>query len=214
MTNKEQYKAAFRVLQPETQHFTEVDDMKEQTNNRHGRRALVLCVAAVLLLGAAVGAYAADVGGIQGTLKTWFHGKEATVTVSERDDGGYDFAVTDENGETVASFGGGGVAMEKNGVERPLTPEEVLEGNELEVINNEEGRMMLYFRDRTYDITDLFNAKGICKVSLKDETRKLFKTVYVTVELEGEADDPFDAYGFSTSSLPRGGRSAYTALDD
>lgn len=212
MTNKERYKAAFRVLQPEAQHFTEVDDMKEQTNQRHGRRALVLCVAAVLLLGAAVGAYAADVGGIQGTLKTWFHGKEATVTVSGRDDGGYDFAVTDENGETMASFGGGGVAYE-NGEERPLTPEEVLEGNVLEVAPNEEGRMMLYFRDRSYDITDLFNDNGVCKVRLKDETKKLFNTIYVDVECDVEADQSFSTCSV-TVGQPRGGRSAYTALDD
>ena len=121
--------------------------------------------------------------------------------------------LANENGETTATFGGGGVAMGKGGKERPLTPEEVLEGNELDVVVDEDGKATLYFRDRTYDITDLFNADGVCKVKLKDENRQLFKTVYMDIKLEGEADDPFAGYGYSTSSIPHGVPGAYTALD-
>ncbi len=209
MTNKDKYKEAFGVLQPKTISWEE-QPMKHNNNIRTFKAKRILAVAAVvvILAIAAVGAYAANVGGIQTTLKTWFQGREVAVEVSARDDGGYDFAVTGENGETVASFGGGGVAMGRNGEERPLTPEEVLEGNVLEVIRNEEGRMMLYFRDRTYDITDFFNADGVCKVKLKDETKKFFKTIYVDVTCEEGS-----AYSVSVGN-PKGGRSAYTALDN
>ena len=214
MTNHEKYKAAFSVLQPTRELELEVPTMEGQKRTIRHKPVLALCAAVLTLAVLAVSVIAADVGGIQTTLKTWFRGREETVSVSERDDGGYDFAVTDENGETTATFGGGGVAMEPGGKERPLTPEEVLEGNELDLVREDNGRMMLYFRDRSYDITDLFNGKGVCKVKLKDENKKLFKTVYIDIKLEGNADDPFAGYGFSTSRIPHGGGSAYVALDD
>ena len=213
MTNHEKYKAAFSVLQPTRELELEVPTMEGQKRTIRHKPVLALCAAVLTLAVLALSVIAADVGGIQTTLKTWFRGREETVSVSERDDGGYDFAVTDENGETAATFGGGGVAYE-NGKERALTPQEVLESNELEVVVEENGKATLYFRDRTYDITDLFNADGVCKVKLKDETKKLFKSGYVDVELEGDSSNPFTGYSVSTSGLPHGGRSAYVALDD
>ena len=213
MTNHEKYKAAFSVLQPTRELELEDPMMNNLKKTMSHKRVLALCAAILIFAVLAVSAYATDLGGMKTTLKTWFHGKEATVEVSPRDDGGYDFAVTNENGETTATFGGGGVAMGKGGKERPLTPEEVLEGNELDVVVDEDGKATLYFRDRTYDITDLFNADGVCKVKLKDEQKKFFKTIYVDVELEGEADNPFTAYGVSTGSIPHGVPGAYTALD-
>ena len=215
MTNHEKYKAAFSVLQPTRELELEDPMMNNQKKTFSHKRVLALCAAILIFAVLAVSAYATDLGGIQTTLKTWFRGKEATAEVTEiGENGEYEFAIKDENGETAASFGGGGVAMEPGGKERPLTPEEVLEGNELDLVREDNGRMMLYFRDRSYDITDLFNGKGVCKVKLKDENKKLFKTVYIDIKLEGNADDPFAGYGFSTSSIPHGGGSAYVALDD
>ncbi len=214
MTNHEKYKAAFSVLQPTRELELEDPMMNNQKKIMSHKRVLALCAAILILAVAAVSVVAADVGGIQTTLKTWFHGREATVEVTAGENGEYGFEVKDENGDTAATFGGGGVAMGKDGKERPLTPEEVLAANELEVVVEEDGKATLYFRDRTYDITDLFNAKGVCKVKLKDEQKKFFKTIYVDVELEGEADNPFSAYGVSTSSVPHGSFGSYTALDD
>ena len=189
MKNHEKYKAAFSVLQPTRELELEVPTMHEQKKAFTHKRVLALCAAVLILAALAASVYAADLGGIQTTLKTWFHGREATVEVTPGENGEYGFAIKDENGETTAAFSGGGVAME-NGKERPLTPEEMLETHELEVEVSEDGKAMLYFRDRSYDITDLFNQNGVCKVKLKDETKTLFKTIYVNVKLEGHDDAP------------------------
>ena len=55
---------------------------------------------------------------------------------------------------------------------------------------------------------NFFNADGVCKIKLKDETKKFFKTIYVDVTCEEGS-----AYSVSVGN-PKGGRSAYTALDN
>lgn len=213
MTNKDKYKEAFGVLQPKTTTW-EDQPMKGNNNIRtfKAKRILALAAVVVILAVAAVGTYAANVGGIQTTLKTWFHGKEVSVDVSTGENGEYRFEVKDENGETAeevsAVFEGGGVAIERFGKDRPLTPQEVLEANNLDIVREEDGRMMLYYYDQSYDITDLFSDEGVCKVKLKEngETRK---TLYIDVELYGEDG----GFGFSTNHRPDGSKADYVSLD-
>ena len=83
MTNHEKYKAAFSVLQPTRELELEDPMMNHQKKIMSHKRVLALCAAILILAVAAVSVVAADVGGIQTTLKTWFRGKEATVEVTE-----------------------------------------------------------------------------------------------------------------------------------
>ena len=209
MTNKERYKEAFGVLQPNETHW-EVQPMKNNIRTFKSKRILAVAAVVVILAVAAVGAYAADVGGIQTTLKTWFHGKEVSVDVSTRENGEYKFEIKDESGEVTAAFGGGGVEIGIFGKERRLSPQEVLDANNLDISTNEDGRMMLYYYDKSFDITDLFSADGVCKVRFTDNRTGRSKTMYMDIEL----DDDDGGFGYSTSYRPHGSKADYTWLDN
>ena len=202
MTNKERYKEAFGVLRPETEQW-EVQPMKNNIKSFKAKRILAVAAVVVILAVAAVGVYAADVGGIQTALKTWFHGQEVDVDVSTGENGEYNFEVKDENGNVTGSFGGGGVEIGLFGKERELTPQEV-------VTKEEDGRMMLYYYDQSYDITDLFSADGKCKVCLTDSSTGRDKTLYIDIELDNENG----GYGYSTDYRAHGGKDAYTRLGE
>lgn len=209
MTNKEKYKEAFGVLRPETEQW-EVQPMKNNIKSFKSKRILAVAAVVVILAVAAVGVYAADVGGIQTALKTWFHGQEVDVDVSTGENGEYNFEVKDENGNVTGSFGGGGVEIGLFGKERELTPQEVLDANVLDVTKEEDGRMMLYYYDQSYDITDLFSADGKCKVCLTDSSTGRDKTLYIDIELDNENG----GYGYSTDYRAHGGKDAYTRLGE
>jgi len=209
MTNKERYKEAFGVLRPETEQW-EVQPMKNNIKSFKAKRILAVAAVVVILAVAAVGVYAADVGGIQTALKTWFHGQEVDVDVSTGENGEYNFEVKDENGNVTGSFGGGGVEIGLFGKERELTPQEVLDANVLDVTKEEDGRMMLYYYDQSYDITDLFSADGKCKVCLTDSSTGRDKTLYIDIELDNETG----GYGYSTDFRAHGGKDAYTRLGE
>ena len=213
MTNKERYKEAFGVLRPKTEQW-EVQPMKNNIRTFKTKRILAVAAVVVILAVAAVGVYAADVGGIQTTLKTWFHGEEVDVDVSTGENGEYNFEIKDENGDTAqevtAVFGGGGVEIGLFGKERTLSPQEVLDANVLDVTKEDDGRMMLYYYDQSYDITDLFSADGKCKVCLAGTGADSGKTMYVEIEL----DDDTDGFGYSTDFRAHGSKDAYTRLGE
>ena len=211
MTNKEKYKEAFRVLQPDTEQW-EVQPMKHNIRTFKTKRILAVAAVVVILAVAAVGAYAADVGGIQATVRGWLHGAQRDVTVSERDDGGYDFDYIDENGKKQ-SFSGGGIAMGRDGKERPLTAEEMLEGSGFEVVKGDDGRLRLYYYDRTFDITDLMGDDGVGKFRFKDSDKLFAKTVYVKVE-QDVIDGELTSCSMSMGSTPDGSRADYIWLDN
>ena len=208
MTNKERYKEAFGVLRPETEQW-EVQPMKNNIKSFKAKRILAVAAVVVILAVAAVGVYAADVGGIQTALKTWFHGQEVDVDVSTGENGEYNFEVKDENGNVTGSFGGGGVEIGLFGKERKLTPQEVLDANVLDVTKEEDGRIMLYYYDQSYDITDLFSADGKCKVCLAGTGADSGKTVYIEIKKNNAG-----GYGYSTDFRAHGGKDAYTRLGE
>ncbi len=210
MTNKEKYKEAFGVLRPETEQW-EVQPMKNNIKTFKTKRILAVAAVVVILAVAAVGVYAADVGGIQTTVRGWLHGAQRDVAVSERGDGGYDFEYVDENGNKQ-SFSGGGVAMERNGKERSLTAEEALEGGGFEVVKGDDGRLRLYYYDKIFDITDLMGDNAVGRFRFKESDKVFARTVYVKVEqdvIEGE----LTSCSMSTSSVPDGSRADYIWLD-
>ncbi len=208
MSNREKYKRAFQALHAPNNDWLEAVNM--DMNRKHerfsfSRRAAVAVMIAVLLVGSLTAAYAADLGGFRRTVTMWFHGQatEAQVEVYTGEDGGSNVAYsaegdgegspapasyvvtwTDENGEEHQMMGGG-VAMEPDGTERPLTMDEYLEdlsGSPAEMLEvSEDGRVTLYWYDIAEDITDRFE-DGVCRLTLTHGD----ETLYFTVMDEGD----------------------------
>lgn len=186
MTNKEKYKQAFDALATSGDFQVEVDNMSA-LNRRHRLKTIAAAIAACLILAIGTGtAYAADVGGIQRKVQLWIHGDQTDVTLKFDSNGSYTGKYTDKDGNEK-EFGGGGVAYEWNGKERPLTEEEIIEEiNAPDVEYEDDGTVMLYYKNQSVDITDKFDKDGVCYVKLEDGK----KSIYVTVKYNN---------GFSTS---------------
>lgn len=178
MTAHEKMRKAFGALHASPDTLTEVMKMTETKSSRaFAKRVGTLALAAVLVLALASVAYASDLGGIQRTVQIWLHGEltDATFTFAE---GSYNAQYTDENGD-VHYMGGGGVAFDTaTGEERPLTEEELLAAFDTpEVSYPEDGTVVLSYRGQTMDITDRFDADGVCYVELQDGDKTLYLTV-------------------------------------
>ncbi len=183
MTEKEQFQRAFAPLHASPDTLTEVMKMTEQKHGKRAlRRAATLGLAAALVLALAGIAYASDLGGIQYTVQLWLHGEmtDAELTVK---DGNYTLRYPDQDG-TQHEMGGGGVAIEDDGTERPLTEDEILEQmNKPEVVYEDDGTVMLYYRGQSLDITDRFDESGLCHVLLRDEEDGE-KTLFITIKYQ------------------------------
>ena len=182
MINKEKYKQAFSVLQTSRDYAMEVENMTKATKKTTMKTGIAAAVAVCVVLAGGGTAYAANVGGIQRTIQVWIHGDQTDAELEISQDGSYNLTYKDENGEN-REIAGGGVAMEADGTERPLTAEEIQE--ELaspmpEVEYEEDGTVWVYYYDQKLDITDKFE-DGICYVKLHHGE----KTLYVTVEYQG-----------------------------
>lgn len=214
MNNRERYKRAFQALHAPNNDWLEAVNMDRQhTRFSFSRRAAVAVMIAALLVGSLTAAYAADLGGFRRMVTMWIHGRatEARVEVYTGEDGGNDVEYsaegdgespapadyvvtwTDENGEERQMMGGG-VALERDGTERPLTMDEYLEsldGTEAEPIGvDDEGRVTLYWYDHAEDITDRFK-DGVCRLTLTHGD----ETMYFTVMDAGDG-----AYNVSAAS--------------
>lgn len=179
MTNKQRYQRAFSALHASDDFLMEDNTMKT-TKHFPARRLIGLCAVVILILGMATSAYAADVGGIQRRLQLWIHGDQTDVVLDIRD-GRYTATYEDSEGNSH-QFSGGGVAIEPDGSERPLTEEEILEHLDSPEVEYEDGgAVWVYYRGRKIEITDKFDADGVCYVQLKDGDGIL----YVTVKYRG-----------------------------
>ena len=178
MTDKERYKRTFSALRASQLEFKEEMTMNK-TKILPVRRLVSLCAAALMIAAMASVAYAADVGGIRRAVQVWIHGDQ-TNAVMDIQNGHYLLSYEDENGETQ-TVGGGGVAIDAFGRERPLTEEELLEElNSPKVELLEDGTVWVYYQDQKMEITDRFE-NGVCYVQLKDGG----KVLYLTVEADG-----------------------------
>ncbi len=178
MTEKEKFQRAFAPLHASPDTLTEVMKMTEQKHGKRAlRRATTLGLAAALVLALAGIAYASDLGGIQYTVQLWFNGEltDATLTVNE---GSYTLSYPDKDG-TQHEMGGGGVAFDPDGTERPLTEEELFEQlTQPEVEESEDGTVTVYYLDQKLDVTDKFDEDGVCYVQLEGGE----KTIYMTIK--------------------------------
>ena len=146
------------------------------TKHFPARRLIGLCAAVILILAMATAAYAADVGGIQRRVQLWIHGDQTDAVLDIRD-GQYTATYEDSEGNP-RQFGGGGVTFEPDGSERPLTEEEILAHlNRPEVEYEDDGTVWVYYRAQRIEITDKFDAGGVCYVQLKDGDDILYMTI-------------------------------------
>lgn len=119
-----------------------------------------------VVIGLGGSAYAMDIGGIQRTVQVWIHGDQTDATLVI-ENGSYSLDYEDEDGKLVHR--GGGVAINPDGTERPLTEEELWdEINAPEVEYEEDGRVVVYYLNQQLDVTDKF-VDGACYVQLQVE---------------------------------------------
>ena len=170
MTNKEKYKQAFSVLQTSGDFSMEVEKMAMRQKHHKVKTIAAAVAACIVLEGGAGTAYAANLGGIQRTIQLWINGDQTNATLEINNDGNsstYIIKIPDENGNST-EITGGGVAMDGDGVERPLTEDEIMEQiNQPDVEYEDDGSVWLYYKDQKLDITDRFE-DGICYVKLTD----------------------------------------------
>lgn len=188
MTNKERYQRAFSALH--ASEFTEEMLMKKG-KTIHMKRVIALCAAAILILALSGIAYAADIGGIQRTVQIWVHGDQtdAVLDITQGEYTEYTLTYEDEKGEEHQQ-GGGGMAIDMFGRERPLTEEEILaQLDQPDVVYQDDGTIWVYYHSQAIEITDKFNSFGVCRVQVKDEG----KTLYMTIKRDG-------GYSYSTHS--------------
>lgn len=188
MTNKEKYKQAFSVLQTSTNISLEVEKMSLFKRRQKMNMAIIALV--VCCIGGMGTVYAANVGGIQRTIQLWVQGDQtdAIININE-EEGTYHLHY---QGEEARDVHGGGVAIEADGSERPLTAEEILEEiYSPEVRYNEDGTVWVYYYDQAIEITDKFNEDNICRVKL---SKKGEETLYMTVRYKDGFSYSADKY--------------------
>lgn len=207
MTNREKYKQAFSALHASDDISLEGTAMKTTNRKFRMKPALAACLCVILLLGCIGAVYAADVGGIQEIIHVWIGGKQVDATVTDYQDSsgnnGFTFTIAPEDGDGDGNrIGGGGVAIDADGTERPLTAEEVAESFACDIVTQDDGSIWLYYYDQSHDITELL-VDGACKVVLEDDG----EAVYFDIRDNGSG-----GYGYSRSPDPTGTASDYTVL--
>lgn len=178
MTSRELYEAIGLVDEryldmvdtPETENNT---IMEKQTKPIHFRKITSFILAACLIFTLAVTVYASDIGGIRRMIQIWLFG-DRTTAVLDMQDGQY--TLTDEEGSFIR--GGGGVAIEPDGSERPLTEAEILEHlDHPEVAYLDDGSIWVFYRGQKIEITDRFDKDGFCYLTLQDGEDVLYATI-------------------------------------
>lgn len=179
MTNKQRYQRTFSVLHASESCLTEVNAMKH-TKKFHVSRLAAVCAAVVLVMGLGFAAYAADVGGIQRSIQLWINGDQ-TDAVLDIHGSSYTVTYQDED-DTFHEFSGGGVAIDEDGRERPLTEAEILEHlDPPDVQYRDDESVWVCYHSEEIEITDRFDEDGICYVQLRTDGG----TLYLTVKYDG-----------------------------
>lgn len=176
MTNKEKYKKAFSAIGISENFSLKINEMPNKRKMPRLSRLGAAVAACLIIITSATVSYAANIGGIQRTLQIWFNGEKTDAVIEFDGTGSYNMSFTDADGNTV-NRGGGGVAYDFFGNERPLTEEELMENlNSPEVFYDKDGSVWVYWYDQKINITDKFE-KDICYVKLTNGDNTLYMTV-------------------------------------
>ena len=189
----------------ETMFFSEEDcgHPPERTTNMenkkiNSRKIIGLVLAACLVFTLAVTAYATDIGGIRRLIQIWLYGEQTTAVLDVQNG---QYTLTEEDGAFI--MGGGGVAFEPDGSERPLTEEEIMEHlNHPEVEHKEDGTVWVYYRGQKIEITDRFDEDGYCYLELRDGTEILFATIERSGGMATSPEKYVQPHQFGTTQEP------------
>lgn len=186
MTNRENYHRAFSALHTSDGFKVDLEETKMRQTFRFRNAVTAACVILALAAGGTT-AYAANIGGIQRTIQVWLHGDQTDAVLTV--DNGGSYTITDESGENIG--GGGGVALEADGTERPLTADEIYNHLTNEVTTDTiDGHLYLLYKDQKLDLSDKFSDKDAFYVTLQDDDKEL----YVTVMKDGSLASSPDRY--------------------
>lgn len=181
MTDKEKFQKTFDKLHASPDVLMEVLNMTTNEKvvpvrkRRYIPKVAAAVAALVLVVGSGSAAYAMDLGGIQRVVQVWIHGDQTDATFTV-ENGTYTLDYKDAEGKDVYQ-GGGGVAFNADGSERPLTEEELWsEINAPEVSYEDDGKVFLYYLDQKLDITDKFE-DGICYIELQVDSKIQYMTI-------------------------------------
>ncbi|SFU75462.1 hypothetical protein [Butyrivibrio sp. M55] len=185
MSNKEKYKKAFSVLNSSCDFTLEEKRMNRIKRENTHRNLLVAAAVMFVVLAGSGTAYAADIGGIRETVQMWIHGEQTDVTINDES---IEYVDGDGNKQVET-----GVSVDPENGERPLTGEEIAEEkvNEVDVDKTDDGKMILYFHDKQFDITDNI-ANNNCKFHVVADDGE----IYVELDIDSNGD-------FSITTYPR-----------
>ena len=194
------------VFIEETMFFSEEDfgHPPERTTNMenkniNSRRIIGLVLAACLVVTFAVTAYAADIGGIRRKIQIWLFGDQTTAVLDIQDGR---WTVTDEEGALIRS--GGGITIDLDGTERPITEEEILEQLEIpDLVHKEDGSTWVYYHGQTIEITEeMYDEDGYCYLELRDGTEILFATIERNGGMATSPEKYVQPHQFGTTQEP------------
>lgn len=176
MTNREKYKQAFSAIHSSDKFSLEVRRMTNISKKKRLNQIVAVIAVCVLLVAGSTVAYAANLGGIQRTIQLWIQGDQTEVTIDFNTDGSYNMEYLDSEGKAIQQ-GGGGVAFNDDGSERPLTEEELLDHlNAPDVRYEDDDSVWIYYFDQKIDITDKFD-DNICYVQISNGEENLYMTI-------------------------------------
>ena len=193
------------VFIEETMFFSEEDfgHPPERTTNMenkniNSRKIIGLVLAACLVFTLAVTAYATDIGGIRRLIQIWLYGEQTTAVLDVQNG---QYTLTEEDGAFI--MGGGGVAFEPDGSERPLTEAEIMEHlDHPEVEHKEDGTIWVYYHGQKIEITDRFDEDGYCYLELRDGTEILFATIERNGGMATSPEKYVQPHQFGTTQEP------------
>ncbi len=191
MNNKEKYQRSFNTLRLSGDFREKCKKTPEESGKGkimkfrsvYGiSRAAAAAIAVCFLIVGSVGvSYAADLGGIRTKLGIWINGTKKDVEVVQIEDGSY--TVCDENGEVTMGFGG--VSIDDDGNEVPMTAEELVGymNNDCRLEFTEDGKMIFSYKNLVEDVTDQLDSKGELHIHVDDPANE--NTYFNITDIEG-----------------------------
>ncbi len=210
MTNSERYKQAFSAIQSSRQLSLEVEEMAKIEKKHKKNMAVAAAVACAVIIGGSGTVYAADIGGIQEKINVWLYGRQTEMEVKENGDGGYTFIYDGGNGDEEI-MGYGGVSIDENGDTTWLSADELAEhiNESISIKEDEDGKVWVYYQDQKTEITDLFDANGVCGFNLNQGDQAVY--VEITKNADGSYsftqtnDESPTSCSVTTTSMMYGG---------
>lgn len=177
MTDHENYRKTFDAVASSKMRTLEAEQiMVTRTRRKKSMNKMAVVFAAVFLFASlSCVAYAANIGGIREIVRVWLHGEQKDAEFTYNPEGSYQLVYEGEDGEQH-EISGGGVAIEPDGSERPLTADELMEQLVYPDIDYDaDGKAYLYYKDQKIDITDKFENE-FCYFELQDGDTTLYVT--------------------------------------